>query len=139
MNEGIRQLTEKLEKAKSLATSEIRKDALDKVQQLEQNWAREFASPLVDKRKDVDSGNATVAELQIFYLQKDASTWVKDSTECLDVADHENHKILEERRKQSDDTAANYTKSFCCRWSRCWRSSRRVRRVSARPDRSPVR
>jgi len=49
------------------------------VQQLEQSWAKEFAQPLVDKRRDVDSGNATVAELQIFYLQKDASSWVKNS------------------------------------------------------------
>ena len=68
------------------------------MQQLEQNWAKEFAQPLVDKRKDVDSGNATVAELQIFYLQKDASSWVKNTTEFLDAADKENNKILDERR-----------------------------------------
>jgi methyl-accepting chemotaxis protein len=111
MNDGIHQLSEKLDKAKSLASSEIQKNALAKVQELESNWAKEFAQPLVDKRKDVDSGNATVAELQIFYLQKDASKWVKDSTEALDIADHENHNILD-TRKQSNDTAANYTKSF---------------------------
>src|ERR1700751_2104816 len=108
MNEGIRMLNDKLERAKTLAESEQEKTALEKVQQLEQNWAKEFAQPLVDKRKDVDSGNATVAELQIFYLQKDASSWVKNSTEFLDAADKENNKIVEERRK-SDDTAANWT------------------------------
>src|SRR6266436_3929596 len=63
---------------------------------------------LNDKRRDVDSGNATVAELQIFYLQKDASSWVKNSTEFLDVADKENKKIVDERRK-SDEKAANWT------------------------------
>ncbi len=53
-------------------------------------------------------GNATVAELQIFYLQKDAASWVKNTTEYLDEADQENKKVLEERRK-SDETAATAT------------------------------
>jgi len=81
MNEGIRLLSEDLKKASSLTTSDQQKSALDKVQQLEQAWSNEFASPLLDKRKQVDAGNVTVAELQIFYLQKDASSWVKNSTE----------------------------------------------------------
>src|SRR6202162_3253983 len=108
MNEGVRLLSDKLDKAQALANSDQQKTALEKVQQLEQNWAKEFAQPLVDKRKDVDSGNATVAELQIFYLQKDASSWVKNSTEFLDVADKENKKIVDQRR-QSDETAAKRT------------------------------
>jgi methyl-accepting chemotaxis protein len=111
MNEGIHSLNDKLEKTHNLANSDQQKAALEKVQQLEQSWAKEFAQPLVEKRRDVDSGNATVAELQIFYLQKDASSWVKNSTEFLDVADKENKKIVEERRK-SDDTAANLTVGF---------------------------
>ena len=78
------------------------------MQTSEQNWARDFATPLMDKRKDVDSGNATVAELQIFYLQKDASSWVKAATDSLEVADQENTKVLEARRK-SDETAATAT------------------------------
>src|SRR5579864_6573918 len=111
MNDGLRTLNEKLERAKTLAESEQEKTALEKVQQLEQNWAKEFGQPLVDKRKDVDSGNATVAELQIFYLQKDASTWVKNSTEALEVADHENRNTLD-LRKESNEAAAAYTKTF---------------------------
>src|SRR5256885_5674787 len=108
MNEGLRILNEKLEQGKALTTSDQEKSSLAKVQQLEQSWGKEFAQPLIDKRKDVDSGNATVAELQIFYLQKDASSWVKNSTDALDVADGENHKLVEERRS-SDDSAANWT------------------------------
>src|ERR1700733_4514309 len=108
MNEGMRTLNEKLEQGKSLANSEQVKTALAKVQQLEQAWGKEFAQPLIEKRKDVDSGNATVAELQIYYLQKDASSWVKNSTDALDVADGENRKLVEERRK-SDETAATAT------------------------------
>jgi len=108
MNEGIRILGENIKKALSLTTSEKQKAALEKVHELEQAWGSDFAAPLVDKRKQVDSGNVTVAELQIFYLQKDASAWVKNSTEALDVADRESKKNLEERRN-SDDAASRYT------------------------------
>src|SRR3984885_11080833 len=108
MNEGLRALNEKLEQGKTLASSDQVKNALAKVQQLEQAWGKEFAQPMIEKRKDVDSGNATVAELQIYYLQKDASSWVKNSTDALDVADGENRKLVEERRK-SDETAATAT------------------------------
>ena len=108
MSEGIRLLSDKLEKTAALANSDQEKSALEKVQQLEQNWAKEFAQPLVDKRKDVDSGNATVAELQIFYLQKDASSWVKNSTEYLDIASKENNKLVDERR-DSDGKAEQGT------------------------------
>jgi len=108
MNDGLRTLNEKLEQGKALASSDQVKTSLSKVQQLEQSWGKEFAQPLIDKRKDVDSGNATVAELQIYYLQKDASAWVKNSTDSLDIADGENRKVVEERRK-SDESAANWT------------------------------
>src|ERR1700726_5025255 len=101
MNEGMRTLSEKLQQGKSLADSEQERTALTKVEQLEQSWGKEFAQPLIEKRKDVDSGNATVAELQIYYLQKDASSWVKNSTDSLDVADGESRK--------SDETAAKAT------------------------------
>jgi len=101
MNEGLRTLNDKLDSASKMAASDQAKTAVGKVQQLEQSWAKEFAQPLIDKRKDVDSGNATVAELQIYYLQKDASSWVKNSTDALDVADGESRK--------SDETAARAT------------------------------
>jgi len=82
MNEGLRILNDKLELGQSLASSDKVKTSLGKVQQLEQSWGKEFAQPLIEKRKEVDSGNATVAELQIYYLQKDASAWVKNSTDA---------------------------------------------------------
>jgi methyl-accepting chemotaxis protein len=108
MNDGVRTLNERLDQGKNLANSDQEKTALGRVQQLEQAWGKEFAQPLIDKRKDVDSGNATVAELQIYYLQKDASSWVKNSTDALDLADDENRKLVEQRRK-SDETATTAT------------------------------
>src|SRR5712671_4517074 len=108
VNEGLRLLGDRMQGATALATSEQQRTAFAKVQQTEQNWARDFAEPLMQKRKEVDQGNSTVAELQIFYLQKDAGSWVKNSTEALDVADVENRKLVEARRK-SDDSAGTAT------------------------------
>src|SRR5882724_11285016 len=108
VNDGIRSLVDRMQVAVALSTSEQQRTSLAKVQQTEQNWAREFAEPLMQKRKDVDQGNSTVAELQIFYLQKDANSWIKNSTEFLDTADSESRKTLEERRR-SDESASNWT------------------------------
>ena len=108
INEGIRSLNEKLVSTENIANSDQQRAALSRVQQSEQTWAQELANPMVEKRRQVDAGNATVAELQIFYLQKDASALMRTSTDYLEQADQENKKILDERRK-SDETAATAT------------------------------
>ena len=109
MNEGLRTLNERLDQGKNLANSDQVKNSLAKVEQLEQAWGKEFAQPLIDKRKEVDSGNATVAELQIFYLQKDASVWIKNSNDRVgNVVGPGKPKLVEERRR-SDETAATAT------------------------------
>ncbi len=108
MREGILSLEQELRGALILANSDEQRAALQRVQQSEQGWAQDFANPLVDKRKQVDAGNATVAELQIYYLQKDASIWLKNTTDFLDRADEENHRLLNDRKK-SDETAATAT------------------------------
>jgi methyl-accepting chemotaxis protein len=108
MNEGIRFLSESLQRSEKESSSEQQRIALEQVEKNEKSWSTDFAAPLLEKRKDVDAGNATVADLQIFYLQKDASSWVKNSTEFLDTADLENKKNLEERRR-SDETTGTAT------------------------------
>src|SRR3984957_2380953 len=108
MSDGEHQLSDALHRAQELSNSAQQKSNLEKVQGLEQSWGTEFANPLVDKRRAVDSGNATVAELQIFYLQKDPNTWVSRSSDVLDEVDHENRKLLDERR-HSDELAATWT------------------------------
>jgi len=45
-----------------------------------------FAKPLLAKRHQVDSGDATVSDLQIFYLQKDPASWLTKSSTVLDQA-----------------------------------------------------
>ena len=108
MNDGERQLNEALHHAQDLSNSSQQRGHLEKVQGLEQAWGNEFANPLVDKRRAVDSGNATVAELQIFYLQKDPNAWVSRSSDVLDEVDRENRTLLEERRN-NDESAAAWT------------------------------
>src|SRR5207248_9241856 len=70
MNDGARVLEDKLRMAESLAESDQQRSAIQKVQQTEQNWARDFATPLEEKRKQVHSENATVPDLQPFDLHK---------------------------------------------------------------------
>ena len=104
MNEGIHALTEELSKSQKLASSDQQRSALDNFAKTEAAWTTEFAQPMLQKRREVDAGNATVADLQIYYLQKDASSWVKTATEYLNVADQETQNLLDKRRK-SDDAA----------------------------------
>jgi methyl-accepting chemotaxis protein len=108
MNDGVRRLTDALRRAQGLANNDQQRASLEKVQQFEQSWGVEFANPLAEKRRQVDSGNATVAELQIFYLQKDPNSWVSRSSDVLDQVDQLNLKLLEERRR-SDEVAATFT------------------------------
>jgi methyl-accepting chemotaxis protein len=108
MNEGLKKLAELVQQAENLANSDQQRITLQKAGDLEHHWSDEFANPLIEKRKDVDSGNVTVAELQIFYLQKDASSWIRNSNALLDQADDETHKVLEARR-QSDEAADTLT------------------------------
>src|SRR5262245_50770565 len=45
------------------------KQLLDQLADSEREWMRNFANPLMEKRRQVDTGSATVSELQIAYLQ----------------------------------------------------------------------
>ena len=101
----------RLRHAQELANSEQQRGNLEKVQGLEQGWGNEFANPLAEKRRGVDSGNATVAELQIFYLQKDPNAWVTRSSDVLDEVDRENRELFEKRHSE-DQLAATATILF---------------------------
>src|SRR5436853_3083283 len=111
MNDGVHQLTEELQNGQKSATSDQQRSAVDTVSKNENAWVSEFAQPMLQKRREVDSGNATVADLQIYYLQKDASSWVKTSTDFLSTAGQETKNILDERRR-SDETASMLTIVF---------------------------
>jgi methyl-accepting chemotaxis protein len=121
MNDGVRQLNAYLQTCQKMASSEQQStefvDVIDKLLGVAKNesaWLRDFAQPLLEKRKEVDAGNATVADLQIFYLQKDPASWVKTSTDLLNEIDHDIQETLDERRKV-DENAGTWTivVAFC--------------------------
>src|SRR5205809_6400950 len=93
MNEGVRLLNESLQTSQKVATTDQQRSALESVGKNENAWVSEFAQPMLQKRREVDYGNATVADLQIYYLQKDASSWVKTSTDFLSTAGQETKNI----------------------------------------------
>src|SRR5271169_6552914 len=57
MTEGEHKLNDALRHTQYLANSPQQRSGLEKVQGLEQAWGTEFANPLVEKRRAVDSGN----------------------------------------------------------------------------------
>ena len=108
LNDGTHQLHQYLQDCMKLVSSDQQRSALQEVEKNETAWMAEFAQPLLQKRKEVDAGNATVADLQIYYLQKDAASWVKISTDSLNEADHDTSQILDERRS-ADESAGKLT------------------------------
>ncbi|HEY1463921.1 MAG TPA: methyl-accepting chemotaxis protein [Terriglobales bacterium] len=108
MNEGVHVLADKIHETENLTATEQQRNALEDAARSEEGWANEFADPLVKKRRDVDQGNATVAELQIFYLQKDSAAWVRSASQYLDNVRHENSQLVDERG-DSDNRASNVT------------------------------
>ena len=108
MGDGIHLLDQYLQDGEKLANSDQQRGTLEEVRKVEAAWQTEFAQPMLQKRKEVDGGNATVADLQIFYLQKDAASWIKNSTDLLNEVDHETNHILEDRRS-TDESAGRLT------------------------------
>jgi len=79
------------------------KELLDQVSTVEQSWLSEFASPLMDKRRRVDNGSSTVAELQIAYLQAEPQTWLDKERDPLNGLD----EIIKNMMTSSRDSDRN--------------------------------
>jgi len=84
VNKGLIDIIDQIKRGESNASSEAVRTALIQVESTEASWADNFAKPLIAKRHQVDSGDATVSDLQIFYLQKDPSSWLTKSSVVLD-------------------------------------------------------
>ncbi len=108
MDEGIARLHGLLKVLISKVDSEDHRTALVRLDEAEKQWEFDFARPLVEKRKLVDSGASTVAELQIYYLRLNPSLWMKTSTGFLDEGEAANSKLLESERKK-DEAATSAT------------------------------
>jgi methyl-accepting chemotaxis protein len=83
-------------KGKVKAPTEFLAAVLVRMEASERNWTDRFALPLIAERQKVDSGNATVADLQIFYAQQDPTSWINASVAVLDEANIAIRKMLDD-------------------------------------------
>jgi methyl-accepting chemotaxis protein len=96
VNRGFTDLNEMIKRGQAQTSNDILRTALIQVEGTEASWADNFAKPLLAKRHQVDSGDATVSDLQIFYLQKDPASWLVKSSQVLDQANSEISKAQTE-------------------------------------------
>jgi methyl-accepting chemotaxis protein len=107
VNKGLTEISDLIKRGESQTTNETVRTALIQVESTEASWADNFAKPLIAKRHQVDSGDATVSDLQIFYLQKDPSSWLVKSSAILDQSNEDIKKLREQT-----DKSANTTNTF---------------------------
>ena len=84
VNKGFADINDLIKRGEAQTGSDSLKTALIQVESTEASWADNFAKPLLAKRHQVDSGDATVSDLQIFYLQKDPASWLTKSSAVLE-------------------------------------------------------
>src|SRR5260221_6629649 len=106
VNKGLTDIVDQIRRGESNASSEAVRTALIQVESTEASWADNFAKPLIAKRHQVDSGDATVSDLQIFYLQKDPSSWLAKSSVVLDDSIAEISKFREQTARSADIASA---------------------------------
>src|SRR5208283_833105 len=102
VNKGFTDLADAVKAGQSQTANEFLHTALIQVESTESSWADNFAKPLLAKRHQVDSGDATVSDLQIFYLQKDPASWLSKSSTVLDQANTDISKALVDSQKTAD-------------------------------------
>src|SRR5881396_3206995 len=106
VNKGLTDISDLVKRGESQAGNEVVRTALIQVESTEASWADNFAKPLIAKRHQVDSGDATVSDLQIFYLQKDPSSWLTKSSVVLDQSNADITKFLDQTTKSANTASA---------------------------------
>jgi methyl-accepting chemotaxis protein len=101
VNKGMTEITDTLKRSQAQTANDALRMALIQVESTEANWSDNFAKPLLAKRHQVDSGDATVSDLQIFYLQKDPASWLTKSSAVLDQTSLDIAKSQDETTKSA--------------------------------------
>jgi len=104
-NKGIAELQQLLKEGEAKTTDTDLRAALLQVEDNERGWADSFAKEMISKRHQVDAGDATVSDLQIFYLQHDPASWINRSTSILDSAS----RAVERAQENSNESSASAT------------------------------
>jgi methyl-accepting chemotaxis protein len=102
VNRGLQDITELFKHGQAQAGSDFVRTQLIQVESTEASWADNFAKPLLAKRHQVDSGDATVSDLQIFYLQKDPAAWLVKSSVVLDQTNVDIRKSYNDTSRSAD-------------------------------------
>jgi methyl-accepting chemotaxis protein len=100
-NKGINDLQDLLKSTEAHANDPAIRSSLSQVEEVERNWAEDFAKQMMAKRHQVDAGDATVSDLQIYYLQHDPSSWINKSSTMLDDASRSIRKTLEDSNQSA--------------------------------------
>ena len=103
VNKGMTELSDLLKRSEAQISNDTLRMALIQVETNEANWADNFSKPLLAKRHQVDSGDATVSDLQIFYLQKDPASWLAKSSTILDQSKDDIKKSADQSSKSADN------------------------------------
>src|SRR5437762_2752386 len=72
--------------SKGRAQADVLREVLFRMEGNERDWNDKFAAPLIAQRQRVEAGDASVADLQVFYAQKDPAAWTTASMSVLDTA-----------------------------------------------------
>lgn len=106
---GMEVFARDLAEARRRAYSDGQALALNRLEERNKAWYSEFATPLLQKGKEVEMGTATGGDVQIAYIQA-KNSWDKQPQpdEALDAAAKDNERELAERR-DSDQQASMFT------------------------------
>jgi len=105
LKRGIADLADSIQKAQAKTTSSLLRTALSDVDASERDWSDHFCQPLIAKRHKVDSGDATVADLQVDYLQLDPAAHEVRSGSILNRASQAMSAVLAEADESSASAA----------------------------------
>src|SRR5437879_1848248 len=105
VNKGLTDMADLIKRSEAQSTNDAVHTAPIQVESTEASCADNFAKPLIAKRHQVDTGDATVSDLQIFYLQKDPSSWLAKSSIVLDQSNADISKFLEQSTKSANNAS----------------------------------
>src|SRR5207245_4114342 len=72
-------LAELFTQGRARAQSDMLREVLSRMESNERDWLDKLARPMIAQRKRVDAGDATAADLQVFYAQQDPNAWTTTS------------------------------------------------------------
>jgi methyl-accepting chemotaxis protein len=93
--------------AERKAPTEFLRNVLNRMDATERTWTEKFATPLVAERRRVDAGDATAAQLQIAYAEKDPNSWIDASAAVIDEANQAIRATLDDSMRAAA-TAASF-------------------------------